>query len=84
MEVVQCLNRLLGFLFKKGEDYQYLLTKSLSALEIHDSITAVEDSGQGTNPKNKPVGNKEFFPKNCSSEKDFPFHEFFKRQLKGE
>lgn len=36
------------------------------------------------NPKNKPKGNRELFPRYCTSEKVFLFPEFFKHQLKAE
>lgn len=70
--------------FFKFEDYQFLLTKTLSALEIQDASQGEDSRPSMTNPRNKTKGSKEFLPTQSVSPKVFPFPEFFERQIKAE
>lgn len=66
----------------KAEDYSYLLSKDIAALELQEEL----GGGSGHQPsvlRSKTMGTQEFFfPKEKSPKKAFP--QFFKRQLQAE
>lgn len=66
------------------EDYQSLLCKSLSALDLKDSSTGKDDKDADHHPKNKAWGSRNYFPKDMPSEKVCPFLVFFERQMRAE
>lgn len=82
--------------FFNAEDYQQLLTKCLSALDLKDkpqeegatgaTSGAIPPAVKGkyTHPGNTKWGNEDYFPKRLSTEKVFPFPIFFEEQLRAE
>lgn len=82
--------------FFNAEDYQQLLTKCLSALDLKDkpqeegatgaTSGAIPPAVKGkyTHPGNTKWGSKDYFPKRLSTEKVFPFPIFFEEQLRAE
>lgn len=70
--------------FFRQEDYQYLLTKTLSTLDLDEYPSADDKSGTQVNPKNIHQGNRESFPHGNKTEEMFPFPEYFEQQLKNE
>lgn len=73
--------------FFSADDYQYLLCKSLSALELKPRLDGDKTKEPDFNPKtprNKYWGSADYFPQDSSVEKVFPFPVFFEKQLKAE
>lgn len=68
--------------FFKSEDYQYLLSKTLVALDFNDSPGG-EDQGN-IDLKCSLKGNEDFIPRSSSNEDVFHFPGFFEKQLKAE
>lgn len=66
------------------EDYQQLLTKCLSALDLKDKPKEEGTSNPLIHPNNTLWGSRDYFPKKSSTEMVFPFPIFFKQQLKTE
>lgn len=71
--------------FFTPKDYQGLLYKCLTTLDLKGPRKDPEAAPTDIDPENTLWGSREFFPKGKSAmEKVFPFPIFFKRQLKGE
>lgn len=67
--------------FFKAEDYQQLVTKCLSALDLKDKQPQDGAAGSYTHPKNTLWGSSDYFPKRATMEKVLPFPIFFEQQL---
>lgn len=70
--------------FFNGKNYQALLCKCLSALDLKGPPPGEEPQGSDTHPENKTWGSREFFSHQSSTAKVFPFPIFFERQPKAE
>lgn len=70
--------------FFSMEDYQYLLCKSLFALDLKEALGGEETQDSDTHHKNKSQGSGEFFSKGSLAEKVFPFPVLFEKQLEAE
>lgn len=75
--------------FFAAEDYQQLLTKCLSVLDLKEKQLQDQTGDNSTRPKrthpnNTLWGSGDYFPKRKSSQKVFPFPIFFEEQLKNE
>lgn len=76
--------------FFNAEDYQQLLTKCLSALDLKDkppegdspAAAAQKAKGAYVHPNNMLWGSGDYFPKRKTSQKVFPFPIFFEEQLR--
>lgn len=65
------------------EDYQYLLAKTVSALDLQFSPEEEDQFKEGTKKKRHSKSKVDFFPSYTPTEKAFPFPEFFlKSRLK--
>lgn len=67
--------------FFHTDDYQYLVSKTISALDLQ---TSEEEEVNPKGSKQKPIGKVEFFPSLSPREQVFPFPAFFEKQLKAE
>lgn len=64
--------------FFKAEDYQYLLSKTISALDLQSSPEGGGQASGVSEKKNCPKGKVEFFPPSTEPiEKAFPFPKDF-------
>lgn len=73
--------------FFDSEDYQHLLSKCLSALDLKDTLKKEGSAGtsrSNVHPKNTLWGSGNYFPKKTSMEKVFSFPIFFEQQLRAE
>lgn len=70
--------------FVVAEDYQQLLTKCLSALDLKDKQLQEGTTGTYRHPKNTLWGSRDYFPIWSLVEKVFPFPIFFEQQLRTE
>lgn len=70
--------------FFKMEDYQYLLSKSLTALDLRGNPEAEEQTPTVPGQRHRAKGNQVYLPISKTREKVFPLPQYFERLLKAE